>query len=115
MNNKLEKEKILALVKEFREIYHDPDHRPFLERNDYGAYRVEGTLRFEHYVLYALIRGKDPLKCVKRATDLLKIEHKFKVSSWNWYQKVFKSLTQDEFNEMVEQYQSLIRKIQSGV
>lgn len=104
----LEKNRVLELVKEFRDIYHDMDKRPKLIKESWGSYRKDGVLKFEHYFLYAMIRGVDPLKGVKNNSEALKLAWHFR-TSLKWYNDVFKSLTDDEFKLLSDKYRLIIK------
>jgi hypothetical protein len=47
-------------IAQFKAYQKDPDNRPKKDP-DYG-HKIEGNLTHEHYIFYALLRGKDPAK-----------------------------------------------------
>lgn len=106
----LEKNRVLELVKEFRDVYHDMDKRPKLIKESLGAYRKDGVLKFEHYFLYAMIRGVDPLKGVKNNSDALRLARYFR-TSLRWYNDVFKSLDDEEFKLFSDKYKEIMEGI----
>jgi len=53
----LTKEQFTSIQTAFREVFHDDDQKPH-HCETYGT-KYAGTLRFEHFVVYALLRGKN--------------------------------------------------------
>lgn len=53
----LTKEQFIAMRTTFKQTVNDPQHRPRYCKT-YGT-KYPGALRFEHFIVYALFRGKD--------------------------------------------------------
>lgn len=56
----LTKEKFTAIQTAFRDVFHDKEQKPNYCKT-YGT-KYAGTLQFEHFIIYALLRGKNLAK-----------------------------------------------------
>lgn len=65
----LTKAQFIAMQTTFKQTVNDPQHRPRYCKT-YGT-KYAGTLRFEHFIAYALFRGKD----LSKVTHNPKSEH----------------------------------------
>lgn len=99
---------IKELMKEFKEVFHDKNQRPYKDEK-YGT-MMAGTLVFEHYIVYALIKGKDVEKVthdVKSERFLQAIDNLngtglyynefYKDKAYKIINTVFKSLSKEDY------------------
>lgn len=103
---------IKQLMKEFKEVFHDKNQRPYKDEK-YGT-MMAGTLVFEHYIVYALIKGKDVEKVthdVKSVRFLQAIDNLngtglyynefYKDKAYKIINTVFKSLSKEDYIELL--------------
>lgn len=100
----LTKERFLELRKEFLTVFNDKSKRPkYYGKN--GIYKTGGVLKFKHFMLYALMQGRDLTEICHR-TDTHKFRKEvyfnFKYGSFVWSKEVFDSITKEEFEALSE-------------
>jgi hypothetical protein len=112
-NTTMTKERYLQIIATFKSFVKNKKNHPTIDQ-DYGT-KYEGNVRFEHFVLYAMLRNREPAKTthdVNCETYISVMEQLKRMAnssvelskhwSWGWshLNKGF-GLTEEEFRAIV--------------